>query len=879
MTERRHRQIAKLFHAACELDPMEQADYIARACDDEGLRAEVLALLEYDERRAHPGLAGPDTQRGARIRRALRDTGDAEEASAPPRIGLYTLHEKLGEGGMGEVYAAQQEHPIARRVALKLIKKGMDSAQVITRFEAERQVLAIMAHPNIAQIFDGGATEDGRPYFVMELVAGKPITDHCDARGLSTRERLELFLEVCDGVQHAHRKGVIHRDLKPSNVLVTELDGRATPKIIDFGVARATTETKAGRALHTRIGQVIGTLDYMSPEQADPTQLDIDTRADIYSLGVLLYQLVTGLLPFDHSCRANIPLSEVRRVICEVDPPTPSIRVRALSKTDARATRPETDGRALIRQLSGDLDWITLKALEKDPDRRYPSAAAFADDIRRHLSDEPVLASPPGTIYRARKWIRRHRVGATAGVLIVAALTTGLFGIVSGSRQAEARATELLRLSDGRRLLQLQLDAKSLWPPHPDRIDGLIALRARAETLVAGLSDHVSTMNGRDWDFRSTEDTWQHGLLSELIVEIERIQSELLGAPHTSKTYGWNIAKRIEVAADLAPRFDEGGDLALAWEDALPQIRAAYPGLEISPQMGLKPIGQDPDSGLWEFAHLITGVPAERSPETGHVVMADESGVVLVLLPGGRFWMGGQGQDEEAQNYVAALADFPFEEMTEMPVHEVAVEPFFISKFELTRAQWIRFAEGGDDAPPPRKEWTRTLPMGGVTMAECETFTYRVGLAVPTEEEWEYAARAGSSAPWSCGSEEASLRDSANLYDESVAAKKPGLVRMMIGRPVPWNDHYAMFSVVGTFLPNLFGLYDVHGNVGEFCRVHRGLYSAPRQIEPLDITISRGGSSHSDAYVARCSFRGFSQGMDFKHIAAGIRPSRAIINR
>ncbi len=363
------------------------------------------------------------------------DTGPRER-----QIGHYKLLSRLGEGGMGVVWLAEQETP-RREVALKVIKAGMDTKQVIARFETERQALAVMDHPNIARVIDAGETERARPYFVMEYVKGEAITAYCDRNRLTTRQRLELFIQVCEGVQHAHQKAVIHRDLKPSNILVTVQGDRPVPKIIDFGVAKATSQRLTERTLFTELGQLIGTPEYMSPEQAEMTGTDIDTRTDVYSLGVVLYELLTGVLPFDAKELRSGGLAEIQRRIREEEPSKPSIRVSSLGETSTEvARRRRVDASSLAKRLRGDLDWITLKALAKDRTRRYSSASDFAADIERYLRSEPIRARPPSRLYRLQKLIWRNRVASAASLVVLVTLVGSSVSLgVLASRLAEER--------------------------------------------------------------------------------------------------------------------------------------------------------------------------------------------------------------------------------------------------------------------------------------------------------------------------------------------------------------------------------------------------------------------------------------------------------
>lgn len=372
-------------------------------------------------------------------------------ANHPERIGPFKILQVLGEGGMGIVYEAEQTAPVRRRVALKVIKAGMDTKEVVARFEAERQALAVMDHPNIAKVLDAGATDTGRPYFVMELVHGVQFTEYCDGEHLPVRGRLELFVSVCQAIQHAHQKGVIHRDLKPSNVLVTERDGAPTPKVIDFGVAKAMGYQLTDRTLVTTYGTAIGTPAYMSPEQAEMSQLDVDTRTDIYSLGVMLYELLVGRLPLDPT-EMGMPAFIAKLVLRDSEQFTPSAGFDKLGREiQLIAKRRRVDPTKLRRELRGDLDWIVMKAMEKDRKRRYETANGFALDIQRHLRDEPVLARPPSATYRLGKFVRRNKVGVTAGVLVSASLVVGLALASAGMVQARRAQAETAREAEAAR--------------------------------------------------------------------------------------------------------------------------------------------------------------------------------------------------------------------------------------------------------------------------------------------------------------------------------------------------------------------------------------------------------------------------------------------
>jgi eukaryotic-like serine/threonine-protein kinase len=371
--------------------------------------------------------------------------GFNSDESGSDVIGPYRLTRQIGEGGMGVVYHAQQLHPIRRDVALKVIKPGMDSRQVVARFEGERQALAVMDHPNIARVFDAGTTPNGRPYFAMELVDGIPITQYCDSKRLSIRDRIELFIRICQAIQHAHQKGIIHRDIKPSNILVTNHEGEPVPKVIDFGLAKALGHQLSDASIMTNVGVVVGTPDYMSPEQAEMTRQDVDTRSDVYSLGALLYELLTGTTPLDRARLADAPYVDVLQRIREEEPQRPSARFKHSSSSVETAARRQTDAARLPKLLHRELDWITMKALQKDRTRRYETVNGLARDLQGYLEGDPVEAGPPSATYRLGKFVRKHRVwlgtaAAFAALLLAGVVVSAWLAIRANHAEQEARA-------------------------------------------------------------------------------------------------------------------------------------------------------------------------------------------------------------------------------------------------------------------------------------------------------------------------------------------------------------------------------------------------------------------------------------------------------
>ena len=512
-----------VFFTALNLADLEQRKlFLDQACaGNSELRAAVEELLaaqgnaEQFFSKGASALNLPPEEIPAAVKAGLNEKTFVDEQIGT-RVGRYKLLQRLGEGGCGVVYMAEQEQPVRRRVAVKVIKLGMDTKNVIARFEAERQALALMDHPNIARVLDAGATETGRPYFVMELVRGVKITEYCDQNNLDTRQRLELFIQICHALQHAHQKGIIHRDIKPSNILVTLHDGVPVPKVIDFGIAKAIEGKLTEQTLFTAYEQLIGTPAYMSPEQAEYSGLDIDTRSDIYSLGVLLYELLTGKTPFDGKELVKSGLDEMRRTLRETEPQRPSNILTTLQGAELRATAEHRHAEApkLISLLKGDLDWIVMKALEKDRTRRYETANGLAMDVQRYLNNEPVVARPPSRRYRFQKLVRRNQVVFVAGGIVAITLIAG-FGMSTWmffrekearhqqanlrvkAEQSEQREAELRRQAEARENINQAaiyvsqekyeeanqlLEAVKMPPPKPS-LDGVSAYRSVGDWL------------------------------------------------------------------------------------------------------------------------------------------------------------------------------------------------------------------------------------------------------------------------------------------------------------------------------------------------------------------------------------------------------------
>jgi formylglycine-generating enzyme required for sulfatase activity/predicted Ser/Thr protein kinase len=796
-------------------------------------------------------------------------------------IGPYRVLELIGDGGMGVVYLAERREPVPQRVALKVIRRDRVDSQYRARFELEQQAMARMDHPNIARIYESGITAGGMPWFAMEYVPGPPLGEYCDERRLPLAERLELFRQVCDGVQHAHMKGILHRDLKPSNVLVREVDDRPVAKIIDFGLARPVDPLQQRLTLHEELRRIIGTLAYMSPEQAGLTAEDVDTRTDVYSLGVMLYELMTGQLPFDVDVLEKVGPLNLPSYLRKAEPKKPSTRLSDLG--DAIAHLAELRGlppNRLRSVVTGDLDWITMKALEKDRRRRYATARDLGRDLERFLAHEPVEAGPPGAGYRLRKWVRRHRVVVASAFLVgttlaaAAAVSTSLYW---EAQRAHARTREALREqlldADTYAIGALVDGAERLWPARSDRLDAMARWLQDAADVLTRRAEHAARL-------RLVESQWREGL-EGTVSPVERLRRTAVrdraarAVEDLSRLAGdGGLVTVVESRRAVASRCraESIESRTGAWNAAAERLQQLDPRSRLTPVEGIVPLGvDDAANGLPLF--YVYGTGNAPLVEEGRVRPRLGDAVVLLLLPGGSFRLGSQRDDWPAEDRDGKLSAAALE--PESPCRTVEMAPFLLAKYELTQDQWIRM--GGTNISqcrPMAGEAPDALlrPVDNVSWDDCRTVLRRYGLCFPTEAQWEYACKAGRDHQWP-GEGPKSLPQFAHFQGVTLAGQSADKT---------W--------IAGSLAANAWGLHDMLGNVWEWClegytNTYAGgslpgdghLVSDPADGgQPVDVRraalkVVRGGSYRSIADDVRAAKRQAINRVN-RHPTYGVRP-------
>jgi formylglycine-generating enzyme required for sulfatase activity/serine/threonine protein kinase len=838
----------------------------------------------------------------------------------------YSIEGELGKGGMGAVLRVE-DRTLARPLAMKVIRGQVEETRGVRtppiaprqlqRFLDEARITAQLDHPGIVPVHELGVDAEGRAYFTMKLVQGRTLAEvlRLQASGDPewTRPRvLALIQRVCEAMAFAHERGVIHRDLKPANVMVGDF---GEVYVMDWGLARRAAERAEDLTLasedapaepdplqdeltRTRAGAVLGTPAYMSPEQASGDIQRMGPHSDVYSIGALLYQLLAGHAPYCEPGRDASSTAVILRIV--QGPPKP---------LDGEGT-------------PADLLAICEKAMRREASERYQDVRALSADLEAFLTGRVVRAYEAGAWPEAKKWIRRNKALATASAAGIVALVAGLAtssGLYVYAREneheasqerdradreaqtAKARTLEVLRLSAMSKLEDLISEAKGSWPAVPASVEGYEDWMRRAEALVAELPEHEKTLTelrsragpvtagpegpGAEELVNLEGNRWWSVQLEKLVEALKAFADPEAGllSPGISAEHGWGMPRRLEFARTVEERSLRGPSGSQGWTDAVASIAdparcPPYAGLRIQPQLGLLPIGRDPDSGLWEFAELQTGEPARRGAG-GKLVLGEETGLVLVLLPGGTFRMGAQAKDQAEVNYD------PLADLDESPVHDVTLAPFFLSKYEMTQGQWLRFTGRNPsfNAPGTETGYSSSLlhPVEQVSWLECAEVLAHLGLALPTEAQWEYAARAGTTTPWWSGDEPRSLAGVANLADAFAQEH---------GGPPTWsyetalNDGFALDAPVGQFRANLFGLHDVHGNLWEWCRDAHAGYRVParpgdgeREDSSKADRVLRGGAFNYPPTDARSAVRRTST-PDATDFTLGLRPARSVVH-
>lgn len=804
--------------------------------------------------------------------------GQAQEG--PATVGPFTIVGKLGQGGMGDVYLGQQSAPVRRMAAVKVMRGVADAGLLTRRFEAERQALATLNHPGISQVLEAGEDDKGQPWFAMEYVDGAAITDYADSHKLDLGERIELFLQVCDAVAHAHQNGILHRDIKPGNVMVTERGGLPLAKVIDFGLAKATEASALDASMLTQTGQLLGTPAYMSPEQAGAIPGQIGPRTDVYALGVLLYVLLVGQVPLTPKDEDVHPMLQMQRLLREESIVRPSQQVAQMP--GAAADQRGESHASWVKSLTGDLDWIVTRALAARQADRYPAVTDLAADLRRHLRHEVVLAGPPSTGYRVARFLERHRREAITAAV---ALTVGLVLLIVGTvkylsdqdtqlgnfdvLEREIRLGELLREAD-----------EDLWPAEPRVIPAMKAWRDEMLAMVAasdGFRDTLAEVQSRGtqtaglWQFEQPRDRALHASVLRLLDRLAAAEADdgPLAAVEARMTWATDI---VSLSLDQP---------AEAWAAALADIAdreacPAYDGLVLAPQLGLVPLARNEATGLWEFAFLQQGAILPKWAGDRWAIEA-ETCLVFVLVPGGTVQQGAQSDDPEGANYFYSPAK------AEHDGHLVTLDPFFISKYELSQEQYERVM--GNNPSGSRLTAHPVEQLDWVLSAEVTT---RSGLTLPTGAQWEYAARSNNPSPWWTGPADGgvpedcgNLADRRYLLDQGAEAAAKQIDR-------DYDDGRVGNTLVDAHRPNAFGLHNVIGNVWEWCRDPAQHYAnvTPRPGDGLQELVSgefgttephelRGGSSRSSFSVSRSTYRHY-QPKNSSNVVYGVRPCRPV---
>jgi formylglycine-generating enzyme required for sulfatase activity len=807
---------------------------------------------------------------GARSEAELRAEELRARLTRPgPRGARFELRGEVGRGGMGRVVRAFDPE-LGRELALKTARdspgtSATEERRRTARFLAEARITGALQHPGIVPIHELGLDAEGRVFYTMPLIAGEDLERvyervRSGEPGWSVPRVLACLLRVCETMAYAHSRGVVHGDLKPANVRVGSF---GEVYVMDWGLARFVDEVEdaAPELGPTREGseafasRVLGTPGYLAPELVAGARARPDPRADVYALGAMLHRLIVGEVPHAAELCGARSLEDVRAV---------------LARPLAAPPR--------ARDVAPELESIRARALASDPAARYPDTTALADDLRAYLEGRVVRAHATGPLVELQKWVGRNRRFATALLALFLSLVAGLLASQAFFRAARAERDRVLRLADVKRLGELTTRADALWPALPDRLPDYATWLAEARALARRLPTHRTTLAelrarapaaplGELAD-ADTEARWEHDTLAELVDALAHFAGEggLLA----------DVARRQEFAGTLVEHSLTSPEARARWDEAVRALadpRGPYGGLALAPQLGLVPLGPDPDSGLLEFAHLASGVPPQRD-EAGRLALDEASAVVLVLIPGGTFWMGAQSADPSAPNHAPQVFD------NELPPHEVTLVPFFLSKYELTQGQWSRAMGANPSTYAPghaEVEVTLLHPVETVSRGQCLELARRLGLELPTEAQWERAARAGTSTPWWTGADPRALDGAANLADQAVVRAggqwpqiEPGL-----------DDGYYRHAPISALRANPYGLHHVLGNVWEWCRDSFAPYSRP--VRPGDglrappeegLPVGRGGGYVNNALFSRASLR--DSRSDSPHLLFGVRLARAL---